>query len=148
MSNTITEGANEMSNTHDFRPGDFLSYSWGYDQTNVDFYRVTRTTEKSVWIQRVEGQRVASDGYGNDQVKPTSIPRREVKSIGGGYFWAPDGTRHTIPRRIISDEPVKPQRKTPRQGHRGEWILSMDCGIASKVDMDHTVRETSSGWGH
>ncbi len=34
--------------------GDILSSSWGYDQTNVDFYKVLRFTGKSVVIQRIE----------------------------------------------------------------------------------------------
>ena len=31
-------------------PGAILYSSWGYDQTNVDYYMVTRTTAKSAWI--------------------------------------------------------------------------------------------------
>jgi hypothetical protein len=31
-------------------PGAILYSSWGYDQTNIDFYMVTRTTAKSAWI--------------------------------------------------------------------------------------------------
>lgn len=31
-------------------PGAILYSSWGYDQTNIDYYMVTRTTEKSCWV--------------------------------------------------------------------------------------------------
>lgn len=31
-------------------PGAILYSSWGYDQTNIDFYYVTRATAKSAWI--------------------------------------------------------------------------------------------------
>jgi hypothetical protein len=31
-------------------PGAILYSSWGYDQTNIDYYMVTRTTAKSAWI--------------------------------------------------------------------------------------------------
>jgi len=31
-------------------PGAILYSSWGYDQTNIDFYYVVRTTEKSCWL--------------------------------------------------------------------------------------------------
>jgi hypothetical protein len=27
--------------------------SWGYDQTNVDFYKAVRETAASVWVQKV-----------------------------------------------------------------------------------------------
>lgn len=31
--------------------GDMMYSSWGYDQTNVDFYRVMKVSEHSVWMQ-------------------------------------------------------------------------------------------------
>jgi len=31
-------------------PGAILYSSWGYDQTNIDYYMVTRCTAKSAWI--------------------------------------------------------------------------------------------------
>jgi hypothetical protein len=31
-------------------PGAIMVCSWGYDQTNVDYYMVTRVTAKSCWI--------------------------------------------------------------------------------------------------
>lgn len=41
---------------HSLRVGDILSASWGYEQTNVDYYQVTRATEKSVWVRKVAAQ--------------------------------------------------------------------------------------------
>ena len=31
--------------------GDIFYTSWGYDQTNVDFFRVIRTSKASIWVQ-------------------------------------------------------------------------------------------------
>lgn len=39
---------------HNFKIGDILHHSWGYDQTNADFYQVLRVTDKSVWIAQLE----------------------------------------------------------------------------------------------
>lgn len=36
-----------------FAVGDILYSSWGYDQTNIDFYQVVRTTAKSVWVKKL-----------------------------------------------------------------------------------------------
>lgn len=36
--------------------GDILVSSWGYDQTNVDFYKVIRTTPKSIVIRQIQGK--------------------------------------------------------------------------------------------
>lgn len=33
--------------------GDVGEYSWGYDQTNVDFFQVTRVSRASVWIRPI-----------------------------------------------------------------------------------------------
>lgn len=33
--------------------GDILDSSWGYDQTNIDFYQVVKTTEHSVWLRSI-----------------------------------------------------------------------------------------------
>lgn len=46
------------------RVGDFLASSWGYDQTNVDFYRVLEVTPsgKSVRVQQWSSRIVRDDG--------------------------------------------------------------------------------------
>lgn len=39
-----------------FKPGDIIYNSWGYDQTNVDFYQVTRCTKSSVFIRPIKAE--------------------------------------------------------------------------------------------
>jgi len=50
---------------------DILVCSWGYDQTNVDFYKVTRRTKASVWLVKI-GQKLVpgSEGFMSEQVTP------------------------------------------------------------------------------
>lgn len=36
--------------------GDIFYSSWGYDQTNVDFYQVVKRTKKSVYLRQVRSQ--------------------------------------------------------------------------------------------
>jgi hypothetical protein len=38
---------------HELKVGDIMVSSWGYEQTNVDFYQVTKTTLKSVWVREI-----------------------------------------------------------------------------------------------
>jgi|2_EtaG_2_1085320.scaffolds.fasta_scaffold07908_7 hypothetical protein len=38
--------------THDFKVGAILYASWGYDQTNVDFYEVTALAGKTMIVMR------------------------------------------------------------------------------------------------
>ena len=48
--------------THGVKIGDVFVESWGYDQTNVDFYQVTRVMPKSVEIRAIHGKTVG-DGH-------------------------------------------------------------------------------------
>lgn len=47
---TITESAVQPHVAEKIEPGAILYSSWGYDQTNIDYYMVTRTTKSSAWI--------------------------------------------------------------------------------------------------
>jgi hypothetical protein len=40
---------------HTFKVGDVVTNSWGYDQTNVDWYRVVKTSDHFVWLQPICG---------------------------------------------------------------------------------------------
>ena len=40
----------EANKPHSLKVGDIIANSWGYEQTNVDWYRVTRTSEHFVWL--------------------------------------------------------------------------------------------------
>jgi hypothetical protein len=71
---------------HDLKEGDILYGSWGYDQTNVDFYQVVQVKDKSVVIRKVEGRTVKEE-RGADYVaavpgKFTGPPM--VKRVGPG----------------------------------------------------------------
>lgn len=43
----------ESYQPHTFKVGDIITNSWGYDQTNVDFYRIVKTSQHYVWIQAI-----------------------------------------------------------------------------------------------
>jgi hypothetical protein len=75
-------------------PGAILYTSWGYDQTNVDFYEVVGLTPsgKSALI-RPMAQSVVSAGAGSDNVTPDP---KDLKGKG-----------HTMVKRIKSGERVR-----------------------------------------
>lgn len=41
----------EQSTPHTLRVNDVICRAWGYDQTNVNFYRVARVTSNYVWLK-------------------------------------------------------------------------------------------------
>lgn len=45
---------------HDYKEGSILYSSWGYDQTNVNFYEVIDTTAKTISVKEIK-QKVISD---------------------------------------------------------------------------------------
>lgn len=47
---------------HTLQVDDILYSSWGYEQTNVDFYQVIARTEKTVTIREISSEGVSADG--------------------------------------------------------------------------------------
>ena len=43
-----------MINKERLAVGEILSSSWGYEQTNWDFYQIVKVSDKSIWIQEIE----------------------------------------------------------------------------------------------
>ena len=63
-----------------FTAGDVLYNSWGYDQTNVDWYQVTKVKGKSIWLREIWGN---SSDAGNCSSGYTQPRRFDFK---GGEF--------------------------------------------------------------
>lgn len=104
---------------HDLSVGDILYSSWGYDQTNINWYEVVQIpSEKMVVLREVAGKILRSDGMGSDQVVP----------LRGSY--------------------VGPAMKRIPRGSLGSVSVKIsDAQTAYKWD-GKPKRETSSGWGH
>jgi hypothetical protein len=72
--------------------GKIFVCEWGYDQTNVDFYTVTKATKKSVYIQRVGSKRIRAESFDTYNTVPDlevlkgRVMRKAVK------IWNDDAT--------------------------------------------------------
>lgn len=111
---------------HVLAVGDFFSESWGYDQTNVNFYEVVKVSasQKSVWIREV--QTVCMDEDRNIT---------HVAPLPGTFV--PQSWR-------IGDEPV---RKAVRW-YRSEPVLTMTSYSIATLWHGERRYETAGGWGH
>ena len=49
---------------HNFNVGDIVTNSWGYDQTNVDWYLVKKTSKAYVWLKPIAAQLIPDEGSG------------------------------------------------------------------------------------
>lgn len=38
------------------KEGSIFYSSWGYDQTNIDFYQVVKATAKTVWLRKLNAK--------------------------------------------------------------------------------------------
>jgi hypothetical protein len=53
--------SNRTANNHPLKVGDILYSSWGYDQTNIDFYEVLKVTKSMAIIHRIDSRIVRRD---------------------------------------------------------------------------------------
>ena len=49
----IARRSERASFKHGYKTGDILYSSWGYDQTNIEFYQITAATEKTVTFREI-----------------------------------------------------------------------------------------------
>jgi hypothetical protein len=89
---------------HSFKVGDVLHYSWGYEQTNCEFFQVIETTPGTVTIREIaqevepgSGQvhgmaenRIAVPGHFLDKSRPIT-KRVQYSESGPGYISMPHG---------------------------------------------------------
>ena len=55
---------NKVLQSNPVKPSDVFYTSWGYDQTNVEFYQVTEVKGLFVWIRQIRGSHVeGSEGF-------------------------------------------------------------------------------------
>lgn len=66
----MVENRRKQANAgHSLKVGDIITNSWGYDQTNVDWYRIVRTSRTFVWIQPICAQ-VEETGFMSGPSEP------------------------------------------------------------------------------
>ena len=103
---------------HGLQVGDIFVSSWGYEQTNVDFYEVTAVGDREVVIREIGKDVVRSDQYGGEQVVPEK-----------GRYVGP------------------PMRKRPSGSGGSVYIKVRSFANARKWD-GRPVHQTAFGWGH
>lgn len=117
--------------------GDIFYSSWGYDQTNVDFYKVVGLTPKGVRVQEWEAKVV-----GIDRVAPGDRPRQY-------HVWeddptAPGGRRPGGYR----DAGVVTKRLQAGYGGTPGFALTSYSSARKITDPDRTYHATIHSPGH
>lgn len=73
--------------------GTVMKSTWGYDQTNVDFYKVTKVKNDWAWLQPMGQAMVEQTGFLSETVVPDNEPfgkpfRRKIKHYAMGDYVA------------------------------------------------------------
>ena len=72
--------------TPNVKVGDLFSMSWGYDQTNVNYFQVTRTTPKGVYVREIGAKSVPdTQGFMCETVRPVKDSFLSSSQWCGGY---------------------------------------------------------------
>lgn len=84
---------------HSLKVGDVLNSSWGYDQTNVDFYQVVEVPSKCFVIVREISGTTVSDNGPSTRVKPVkdafkSDPKRYKSGVSNTISVASYASAH------------------------------------------------------
>lgn len=88
--NEATEAAALLAT---IKVGDIWSCSWGYDQTNVDFYVVVKVTGKMVHLREIASRSTGDSSVAPDPTRFVSSEIHARKVVHGGcslksYMWA------------------------------------------------------------
>ena len=107
--------------------GDILVASWGYDQTNVDFYQVVKTTRTQVALRQLKTKRAHS-------------------STGADYMIP-------VPNDFLRDDVIR-RKWTPyndmgrlAKGHPGYSVMINNYTFARTWD-GKPKYQTAQGYGH
>jgi hypothetical protein len=73
---TVVSGAENLKP----KVGDILYSSWGYDQTNIEFFKVVKVSEFSVWIQEIGKKVVEVTGWAHQNVVPVDSAEYQVRN--------------------------------------------------------------------
>lgn len=84
--------------------GDVLHYSWGYDQTNADFFQVIEKLPRSVKIREIASEGVGATGPMSGDVRPVKhkfvSDKVQTKIVKGDYV----SMAHGIARKVSTQE--------------------------------------------
>lgn len=103
LSNSITEYKEPI---HDIKVGDIIYNSWGYEQTNIDFYQVIKTTKKTVSLRKISDK---IERYSNELMSGAKVADKD---------------------NFISDEVI---RKTPKY-FMNQWNIDFEYGAGTVWD--------------
>lgn len=119
-----------IKNKAGVKVGDVFYTSWGYDQTNVDFYQVIAITEGGCYIRPIGG--------GID----------EKKSYRGADYVYPILNKWNSRDSFINDSPKGVFKKTVVSKYDGSPHIKLASFAYGRLYKGGSIYETAAGYGH
>jgi len=116
--------------------GDFFIASWGYDQTNIDFFKVVGVTSKGVRLQKWTSARTADQPSApyQDKVVPGDEPDTYTD-------WSSDEP-------VTKDAPVRFHLLKSYTDHRGETRVYTAWKSYANLSLWNGTPAYETGWGY
>lgn len=113
--------------------GSFFYSNWGYEQTNIDFYKVVGVTAKGVKLQKWTSRHLSNVGnFTQDAVVPGNGPR---------MCWHEDGSQAPV-------QPFQKMLKSYPMGDRINVYVDLTSYSSASPWDGSTKYATASGYGH
>lgn len=145
MSTTTATPTQTPAEVAGVKVGDFFYSSWGYDQTNVDFYKVVEVTKsgKSVKVQKWSSATVGEVGGPQENVVPGEGPATYTdwsEVTADMDYWERQEKVKVKPHPVV----------TKRLRVWGEGSVSFTVNSFSSASKwnGQPVWQTGYGWGH
>lgn len=131
--------------TVEVKVGDFFVCSWGYDQTNIDFYKVVGLTPsgKSVKVQKWSSAAAGPQGGPQEKVVPGSTP-----ATYNDWSEVPEGTDYWERQQYVQTKPVPVETKRLHKGGYKGASFTVNSYSAAYLWDGEPESQTGYGYGH
>jgi hypothetical protein len=101
-----TQNMNTQPNTTDqYQPGAILESSWGYDQTNIDFFKIVKRTNDTIFLLPLHSRNVESGDMCGRSVPGEPYKEGEYVSCVGTWNGKPIRRRLARYKESINNPP-------------------------------------------
>lgn len=125
----VAERRKELNKPHDFKPGQLFYASWGYDQTNIDYYKLEKLKGKTM-------------GY----IVPIGATMNEERSKPPCDYVRPNPDNVREWDVLLGVDKGDEEKGKWKRLTQDGFSLSHTSATPCSAEAEHY--ETSAGWGH
>lgn len=135
---------------HDLEIGDVLYASWGYDQTNIQYYEVVKVTPKTVSVLEIDTALAADQGddHTHDKVVPAKGQYKDPRRSDTAAYAKGPNENYWENEKILKPKVCRAEGLfKPKDSYKSVTIRP-GYKFARYVKPDSVQYETAWGYGH